>query len=126
MTLMRPALTLTALIGALGCGTDKECRDLQPQLVDEASMCLGAPTTAGIRACLNPDDLRGKGLFSVCLADEGGRIYVAWVSSSEWIEGAGWTHSQTPRASGTLSVDVQRRCDQSPVQEPSRERICIP
>jgi len=123
---MRAALTFTALVGALGCGTDKECRDLQPQLVDEARMCLGVPTTAGVRACLNPDELRGKGLFSVCLADESGRIHVAWVSSTEWIEGAGWSHSEIPRAPGTLSVDAQRRCDQSPVQEPSRALICAP
>jgi hypothetical protein len=121
---MRAALAVTAIIGALGCGTDKECRDLHPQMVDEARMCLGAPTPAGVRACLNPDEYRGKGLFSVCLADEAGRIYVAWVNSSEWIEGAGWTHSEIQRASGTLSDEAQHRCDQSPVQEPSRERIC--
>ena len=123
---MRTALACTALISALGCGTYLECRDLQPQMVDEARMCLNAPTPAGVRACLNPDELRGKGLFSVCLADAEGRIYVAWVSSSEWIEGAGWSHSDIPRANGTLSADAQRRCDQSPVPEPSPERTCAP
>jgi hypothetical protein len=122
----RTALSLAVLVGALGCGADKECRDLQPQMVDEARMCLAAPTPAGVRACLNPDELRGKGLFSVCLADEEGRIYVAWVSSSEWIEGAGWSHSEIPHAPGTLSVDAQRRCDQSPVPEPAPERTCVP
>jgi hypothetical protein len=124
---MRATLTFAACLGALGCGTGNECRDLQVQPVDEARMCLGPPTSAaGIRACLDPEQPRGMGLFPVCLADPGGRLYRAWVSSSEWIEGTGWSHSDIPHASTTLSADTQRRCSETPPSQPSAPPSCLP
>ncbi len=118
---MRATLGLLVGFATFGCGgtgtdpANTECRDLQVLPVDEARSCLAAaPANPGIRVCLDADKLRGLGLFPVCLADQTGAIYRAYVTSSEWIVGAGWTHSEIPHAASTLSAEVQRRCDMAP------------
>jgi hypothetical protein len=112
---MRTAVTFGLIVGALGCGTPKECRDLPVKPVDEARGCLGANTGEKIRACLDPDEHRGTGLFVVCVADNAGRLFVAFVSSNDWIDvPPGWTHSETPREPSTLSVEDERRCERAP------------
>jgi len=96
---------------------------MQVQEVDENKICLGPLTSQpGLRVCLNPDEPQGKGLFPVCLVDENGGLFAGLVSSTQWIEGAGWTHSETPRSRSTLSADGEIRCARAPA--PSLGETC--
>jgi hypothetical protein len=101
----------------------KQSTDEQVLAVDEARMCLGPPTpAAGLRVYLNPDEIQGKGISSVCHVDASGTLFLASVGSTEWFEGSGWTHSAFWGTPSTLSADAETRCSHAPA--PSFVQTC--
>jgi hypothetical protein len=108
------ALLVACWVVGFGCAR-KECTDMEVLPVDEAKMCLGAPTSAvNLQVCLNPDEAQGKGIAPVCLVDRSGGLFLGWVGSSQWFEGSGWTHSAFWSTPSTLSADAEARCARTP------------
>jgi hypothetical protein len=112
---MRAAVALWFVVVGAGCGSGaaKVCVDLTVEPINETATppCHGPPVPAtGLRLCHDPGQAQGHGLFAVCVADAGGAIYAGFGTSTTWIEGTGWTHSDPGGAPGTLSADAQARC----------------
>src|SRR5450432_2622035 len=104
---MKVAVAALWLVG-FGCSATKECTDMGVFAVDEARMCLGPPmSAAGLRMCLNPDVIQGKGIVTVCLVDGSGGLFLGTIGSTDWLEGEGWTHSAFWSTRSTLTADSE-------------------
>lgn len=81
---------------ALGVGVgvacqDVRCRELTVRPFDETRRCL-LPEKAmtGLTACTPWPPTRG--VLTICLADDGGNLYLAGVGDSERVTGPGWRY----------------------------------
>jgi hypothetical protein len=116
---VREALAGTVVIAALatGCGrsgavTSFKCTSFQAQpLVETAGDCLGPPVaTVGLNVCHDPSEAQGHGIMFLCVVSPDGRLYKGALSSTEWLEGVGWTRSAAWGDPSTLSQADEARC----------------
>jgi hypothetical protein len=116
---VRPAaafvLVLAALAGACGrspAAISVECTRFQAQQLNATTGdCLGPPVvTDGLNLCHDPSAAQAHGVRAACVVDAEGRLYRGSVTSTEWLEGAGWTHSELVMDASTLSAADEARC----------------
>lgn len=106
---------LVVVVGA-GCawGTKSavciELFGVQPINETAATPCLGPPVPTPLARCEDPGKPQGHGITAICLSDATGAIYRASLTTTEWIEGTGWTWGGRSGDPGTLSSDAQARC----------------
>jgi hypothetical protein len=114
---MRSALALVVALAALAaaCGRtgpsdSVQCTTFQGQPLTTMS-CLGLPVaTDGLNLCHDPTEAQGHGLVFFCVVSPDGHLYKGAVSSTEWLEGVGWTRSAAWGDASTLSAADEARC----------------
>ena len=109
------ALVLAAL--AAGCGrtgatASFKCMAFQGQMLTEtAGDCLGKPvTTVGLNVCHDPMEAQGHGIAFLCVVSPDGLLFKGGISSTEWLEGVGWTWSAAWGDPSTLSAADEALC----------------
>ena len=116
---VRPAVTLALALAALatGCGrtgatASFKCMPFQGQPLGEtAGDCLGPPvTTVDLDVCHDPMEAQGHGIAFLCVVSPDGLLFKGGISSTEWLEGVGWTWSAAWGNPSTLSAADEARC----------------
>jgi hypothetical protein len=106
-------LLLAFVLVACGSGPKtKECVDpVGVQEFNDANACLGPLISApGLLRCEDPSQAQGHGLITICVVDVQDKLYRVRMSTTEWVEGDGWTHSTDTAGASTLSAANEVRC----------------
>jgi hypothetical protein len=115
---VRRGLLFALIVAASGCGrspattTNDECMSFSGQELNATTgSCLGAPVSVdGLSVCHDPGEAQGHGVAPICAVSAAGRLFKGQISSTQWLEGTGWTLSSAWGLASTLSADDEKRC----------------
>jgi hypothetical protein len=112
VTFVRALAAFALVFGGASCGRSggAVCEQFQAQEVDEPGACLGPPVAlAGLSVCHDSSAAQGHSMNPVCLVGDG-RLFRGWLSSTQWLEGASWGHSEVNGDPSTLAPADEARC----------------